>query len=114
MCNDLRGPVSTETEEPDMSETKDAGQPVEGEDGPEVIEVVTESVDDQGDVIVDDVIAEVDSEGHVIATDETTLIQMADGEVVVDETVSVSGEDGTLHVVAEQVSVVEAAGEPEK
>ena len=40
-------PVTTKTEEAGMSETNDAKQPVEGEDGPDVIEVVTESVDEQ-------------------------------------------------------------------
>jgi hypothetical protein len=92
-----------------MSDTKDSKQPIEGEDKPEVVEVVTEAVDEEGDVIVDDLIAEVDSDGHVVATDETTLLQTAEGDVVVDETFSVAAEDGTLHVVSEDVEVVEAA-----
>jgi hypothetical protein len=105
-------PARTKTEEAGMSET-DAKQPVEGEDGPEVIEVVTESVDEHGDVIVDDLVAEVDSEGHIVATDETTLLRTAEGDVVVDETFSVAGDDGTLHAVSEDLTVLEA-GEPEK
>ena len=92
-----------------MSDIKDATQPVEGEDEPEVIEVVTEGVDQEGNVIVDDLVAEVDSEGHILATDETTLIQTAEGDVVVDDTFSVAGEDWTLHVVSEDLTVVEAA-----
>jgi hypothetical protein len=92
-----------------MSETKDADQPVEGEDEPGVIEVVTETIDEEGDVILDDIVAEVDSKGHIVATDETTLIQTAEGDVLVDETFSVAGEDGELHVVSEDLTVVEAA-----
>ncbi|HXW80222.1 MAG TPA: hypothetical protein VEJ84_12030 [Acidimicrobiales bacterium] len=95
-----------------MSETTDAEQPVEGKDAPETIEVVTETVDEHGDVIVDDLVAEVDSEGRVVATDETTLIRTAEGDVVVDETFAVAGEDGALHTVAEDLTVLEA-GEPE-
>ncbi len=96
-----------------MSETKDTKQPVEGEDGPEVIEVVTESVDEQGDVIVDDLVAEVDGEGHILATDETTLLRTTEGDVVVDETFSLAGNDGALHTVSEDLTVLEA-GELEK
>jgi hypothetical protein len=106
-------PVRVQTEETGMSDSKSAKQPVEGKDEPEVIEVVTESVDEDGDVIVDDLVAEVDSDGHVMATDETTLIRTAEGDVVVDETFSVAGEDGTLHAVAEDVTVVEAGGPEE-
>lgn len=106
-------PVRTKTEEAGMSETNDAKQPVEGEDGPEVIEVLTESVDEHGDVIVDDLVAEVDSEGHIVATDETTLLRTAEGDVVLDETFSVAGDDGALHAVSEDLTVLEA-GELEK
>jgi hypothetical protein len=106
-------PVRTKTKEAGMSETKGAEQPVEGGDGPDVIEVVTESVDEQGDVIVDDLVAEVDSEGHIVATDETALLRTAEGDVVVDETFSVVGDDGALHAVSEDLTVLEA-GELEK
>lgn len=91
-----------------MSDTEDAKQPVEANDEPEIIEVVTESVDEDGDVIVDDLVAEVDREGNVIATDETTLMRTAEGDVMIDETFSVAGEDGALHAVTEDVTLVEA------
>ncbi len=90
-----------------MSDAKDAKERAEGDDAPQTIEVVTESLDEEGDVIVDDLVAEIDSEGHVTAIDETTVIETADGHVVVDETFSVAGEDGTLHAVSEDVTVLE-------
>lgn len=91
-----------------MSDPKDVTEPAEGKDGPEVIEVITESVNEHGDVMVDDLVAEVDDEGHVVATDETTVLQTAEGDVVVDETFSVAGDDGTLHPVTEDITVLEA------
>jgi VCBS repeat-containing protein len=106
MCDDLVGPARPQTEETDMSDPKDVTGPAEGQDGPEVIEVVTESVNEHGDVIVDDLVAEVDNEGHVVATDETTVLQTTEGDVVVDETFSVAGEDGTLHAVTEDITVL--------
>jgi hypothetical protein len=108
MCDDLVRPVSPLIEETDMSDTKDVTGPAEDKGGPEAIEVVIETVSEDGDVIVDDLVAEFDSEGHVIAIDEKTVIQMADGDVVVDETFSVAGEDGTIHAITEDVTVVEA------
>jgi hypothetical protein len=94
-------PVSPQTEETDMSDSKDPTEPVEDKDGPEVIEVVAESVNEHGDVIVDDLVAEIDSEGHVVATDEKTVLRTVEGDVVVDETFSVVGADGTLHAITE-------------
>lgn len=91
-----------------MSDPKDVTEPDEGKNGPAVIEVVTEGVDEYGDIVVDDLVAEVDDEGHVVATDEMTVLQTTEGDIVVDETFSVAGEDGTLHAVTEDITVLEA------
>jgi hypothetical protein len=85
-------------------------EPSEDEDELETIEVVTEATDEDGDVVVDDLIVEVDGGGHVVATDETTIVRTREGDVLVDETFSVAGDDGTLHVVEEDMTVVEADG----
>jgi hypothetical protein len=95
----------------DAAEDKGPGEDnetAEGEDELETIEVVTEATDEDGDVVVDDLIVEVDGEGHIVATDETTIIRTTRGDVLVDETFSVAGDDGTLHVVDEDMTVLEA------
>ncbi|MCX6461165.1 MAG: hypothetical protein NTZ03_12780 [Actinobacteria bacterium] len=72
----------------------------------EVVEVVTEASDDEGNIVVDDLVALVDSDGTVVATDETLIIEDADGDVLIDEVVSVIDEDGELQAVAEEVTVI--------
>ena len=91
-----------------MHDSKDPTEPAEHKDGPEVIEVVAESVNEHGDVVVDDLVAEIDNEGHVLATDEKTVLRTVEGDVVVDETFSVVGADGMLHAITEDITVVEA------
>ena len=77
----------------------------------DVIEVVTEADDDEGNVVIDDMVAIVDGDGNVLATDETIAIATADGDVVVDETISVRGDDGERHAIEEDVTVLEPGDE---
>jgi hypothetical protein len=74
---------------------------------PEMMEVKTEGVDEEGNLVVDDLVAAVDSQGKIVATDETFAIITPEGDAVVDEKLSVLGEDGKLHAVEEDISVVE-------
>jgi hypothetical protein len=89
------------------SETTPAGDEVE------LMEFETEGVDDDGNVVVDDVVVAVDADGNVLATDETVAVLTAQGDVVVEETVSIVGDDGRLHVLEEDVVVVEHDEEDE-
>ncbi|MFI5040259.1 MAG: hypothetical protein ACHQNA_00175 [Acidimicrobiales bacterium] len=91
-----------------MSDTADADKSVEDGADLQVTEIVTSTVDEDGNVVVDDLITAVDAEGHVVATDETVAIETPDGDIVVDETFSVAGEDGELHAIEEDVTVLEA------
>jgi len=74
----------------------------------DVVEFETAGTDADGNVVVDDVLVATDSQGHIIATDETVAVVTTHGDVVVDETVSVVGDDGELHVLAEDVTILEA------
>jgi len=87
-----------------MSDTE---HPSAGEEEIELMEFETEGTDDDGNVVVDDIVVAVDADGHVIATDETVAVLTPQGDVVVDETVSIVGDDGELHVLEEDVVVVE-------
>lgn len=87
-----------------MSDSNDAAN----DDEIEVEEFETMRVDEDGNLVVDDVIVAVDAQGHVLATDETIVVLDSHGDAVLDETVSVIGEDGELHVLEEDVIVVEA------
>ena len=79
----------------------------------ELMEFETEGIDDDGNVVVDDVVVAVDADGNVLATDETVAVLTAQGDVVVEETVSIVGDDGRLHVLEEDVVVVEHDEEDE-
>ena len=98
-----------EAKEPEAEASED-----EGGEELETIEIVTGGIDDEGNVVIDDLVAEVDREGHIVATDETVIIERADGEVLVDETFSVAGADGELHVIEENVTVLEPEEEDEE
>jgi hypothetical protein len=87
-----------------MSETPDAAQ---SSDELDIIEIETDAIAEDGTTVHDDILAAVDGEGHVLATDETVTVVGSDGTVVVDETLAVAGEDGELHVVDEELVVVE-------
>ena len=78
---------------------------------PEVIEVETEGVDEEGNLVIDDLVVAADSEGKVLATDETVAVITPEGDAVVDEKLSVLGEDGKLHAVEEDISVMEVNDE---
>ena len=88
-----------------MSETN--GTKPESDDL-DLVEIEVEVIDDDGNLVDDDVVVLVDGEGNVLATDETVTIVGADGTIVVDESLAVSGADGELHVVEEDVAVLEA------
>jgi hypothetical protein len=78
---------------------------------PEMMEVETEGVDEEGNLVIDDLVVAVDSEGTVLATDETVAVITPEGDAVVDEKLSVLGEDGKLHAVKEDISVLEVDDE---
>jgi hypothetical protein len=63
------------------------------DDSPEIVEIVAEGVDEEGDLVIDDLVVAVDSEGKVLGTDETIAIITPGGDAVVDEKISVMGED---------------------
>lgn len=73
----------------------------------DLLEFETVGTDDEGDIVIDDVVVATDREGHIIAVDETVAVVSPRGDVVMDETVSVVGDDGELHVLEEDVTVVE-------
>ena len=79
----------------------------ENEDEIELVEFETVGTDADGNIVIDDVVVATDALGHVIATDETVAVIDARGDAVSDETVSVVGEDGELHVLEEDVAVLE-------
>ena len=87
-----------------MSETNGTST---GEGKFDLVEVVAEDVDEDGNVVVDDLITVVGSGGNIVATDETIAVLTADGNVVIGETFSVVGDDGELHVVEEDATVLE-------
>jgi hypothetical protein len=82
-----------------------------GDEELEIIELETEVADQDGNTAVDDLIIAVDGDGNIIAADETVTVVTAAGDVVIDETISVAGADGELHVIEEDVEVLEAEGE---
>ena len=87
-----------------MSGTNDT--PAE-EDSPEMVEVETEGVDEEGNLVIDDLVVALDSEGNIVATDETVAVIRPEGDAVVDEKLSVMGKDGKLHAAEEDVSIFE-------
>jgi hypothetical protein len=93
-----------------MSDTSDAAQ---GSDELDIIEIETDAVAEDGTTVRDDLVAAVDGDGNVLATDETVTVVGSDGTIVVDETIAVMGEDGELHVVDEELVVLEPEAEPD-
>ena len=79
----------------------------------DLVEMETAGVDEAGNLSVDDLVVVVGSGGNVVATDETIEVLTADGDVVIGETISVVGDDGELHIIEEDVTVLEAS-EPAK
>jgi hypothetical protein len=79
-----------------------------GDDSLEVVEIETESVDDEGNLVIDDLLVAVDGKGKIVATDETVAVFTSEGDAVVDEKLSVAGDDGNLQTVEEDISVIEA------
>ena len=77
------------------------------DDSPEVVEVETEGVDEEGNLVIDDLVVALDSEGNIVATDETVAVITPEGDAVVDEKLSVMGKDGKLHAAEEDVSIFE-------
>ena len=82
-----------------------------GTDNLEVVEVASETIDDDGNLVVDDLVVAMDDEGTIIATDETVAVITPEGDTVIDEQVSVIGTDGELHAIAEELSITEADDE---
>jgi hypothetical protein len=78
---------------------------------PEMVEVETEGVDEEGNLVIDDLVMAVDSEGKILATDETVAVITPEGDAVIDEKLSVLGEDGKLHAAEEDISVIEVDDE---
>ena len=69
--------------------------PKEPLDDVEVIEIVTEDVDHEGNTIVDDAIFVVDGAGRVVAQHESITFESPDGDVMR----STLGDDGQMHIV---------------
>jgi hypothetical protein len=103
-CHDEGRVRSALVQEDEMSDNEK--RPT-GEDEIELMEFETEGIDGDGNVVVDDVVVALDAHGHVLATDETVAVLTAQGDVVVEETVSIVGDDGELHVLEEDVVIVE-------
>jgi hypothetical protein len=78
---------------------------------PELMEVETEGVDEEGNLVIDDLVVAADSEGKILATDETIAVITPEGDAVLDEKLSVLGEDGKMHAVEEDISVMEVDDE---
>ena len=83
-----------------MDETANSDDPAEGQDGVEMIEVVTREVDSEGNIIVDDSVFVVDDEGKVIAQDEAITFETPKGDIIVSEL----GDDGEMHIIDRDVT----------